>query len=210
MRLHATDPISVYLAPRARIDGFEVAELESALYERMTAIRTLGMRRTMFVLPPELAPVVHQACTAKVAAANRRRLVRLIEDNHLAHDGTRWLADTEQAVLAALVERGDALAGELSTAVPAPRAKVGMAVGKPYGAEVALTNQVLTNLAAQGRIVRGRPRGRWTSTQYRWALIERWTSEAPDEAEAAALAAWLGDVWFKPKYRTPLERQLAG
>jgi Winged helix DNA-binding domain len=29
-------------------------------------------------------------------------------------------------------------------------------------------------------------------------------------AEAAALAAWLGDVRFKPRFGTPLERQLAG
>jgi len=30
------------------------------------------------------------------------------------------------------------------------------------------------------------------------------------DAEAATLADWLGDVRFKPKFRTPLERELSG
>jgi hypothetical protein len=56
---------------------------------------------------------------------------------------------------------------------------------------------VLNVLAAQGRIVRGRPRGSWISSQYRWSLTERWLPgglpELPLERAQADLArAWLG------------------
>jgi hypothetical protein len=74
--------------------------------------------------------------------------------------------------------------------------KVGLAEGKKYEATVALNNQVLTQLAAEGRIVRGRPRGRWTTNQYRWAPIDRWITgpldePSPAEAEAALARRWL-------------------
>jgi hypothetical protein len=37
-----------------------------------------------------------------------------------------------------------------------------------------MTTWVLTLLAADERIVRGRPRGSWTSSQYRWAPLAAW------------------------------------
>jgi hypothetical protein len=206
--LHATDPVSVYLAPWARIDGFVPVDLERALYDERTAVRMLGMRRTVFVLPTELAGVVHQSCTVKVAATNRRRLTRLIEDEGVAADGREWLAEAEREVLTVLAQRGEALATELSDAVPSLRIKVGAAEGKAYGAPVALNNQVLTHLAAEGRIVRGRPRGAWTTNQYRWAPIERWVSTpldavAPADADAELARRWLAS--FGPARTTDLQ-----
>ena len=41
----------------------------------------------------------------------------------------------------------------------------------------------------QGRVVRGRPRGSWISSQYRWSPVERWLPEgmpARDAEEAGA------------------------
>jgi hypothetical protein len=205
--LHATDPVTVYLAARARVSGFEPAHLESALYDDRRAMRMLGMRRTVFVLPVELAGIVHQACTVKIAAANARRLVKLIEANGVAGDGTRWLADVERDVLAVLDERGEALATELSAAVPALGTRVTVSAGKAYGGEITLNNQVLTHLAAQGRIVRGRPRGRWTATQYRWAPIGQWVTEPldsidPIDAETELARRWLAT--FGPAHEADL------
>jgi hypothetical protein len=195
--LHATDPVSVYLAARARLAGFVPAHLETALYTERTAIRMLGMRRTMFVVPTSFAPVIHQACTAKIALANEKRLATLIEDNGVADSGTRWLTAVSDKVLAQLEAHGAALAGELSAAIPELAAKVTVAPDKPYGGEVALTNRVLTQLAMAGRVVRGRPANGWTSTRYRWAPISEWTADdltgpPAEEAEADLARAWLG------------------
>ena len=66
--LHASDPVTVYLAAAARVDGLKVADVERALYEESAPVlRMLGMRRTLFVLPVDLAPVVHAACTRRHA-----------------------------------------------------------------------------------------------------------------------------------------------
>ena len=79
--LHSSDPTTVYLSALARVDGFAVADLEAALYERRSLVRMLGMRRTMFVVPPDLAAVMDAACTRALAPAERRRLIGLLEDH---------------------------------------------------------------------------------------------------------------------------------
>jgi hypothetical protein len=194
--LHATDPVTVYLSARARLAGFEPSHLETALYDKRTAIRMLGMRRTMFVLPTAFAPVVHQACTSKIADVNGKRLAKLIEANGISGNGARWLAAVESKVGQHLDLHGEALAGELSTAVPELKSKVTAAPDKSYGGSVALTNRVLTHMAMDGRIVRGRPANGWTSTRYRWAPISEWTTDdlsglAAEDAEADLARTWL-------------------
>ena len=70
------DPATVVLSLRARLDPFAVADLEDALYERRTLLRMLAMRRTMFVVPLDLAAVmnvvVHAGARAGRAAQARR------------------------------------------------------------------------------------------------------------------------------------------
>ena len=61
--LHSSDPTTVYLSARARVDGFAPADLEDALYERRSLVRILGMRHTLFVAPRDLAAVMDAACT---------------------------------------------------------------------------------------------------------------------------------------------------
>ena len=57
---HGTDPATVFLSARARLrkPAGTVAALEDALYADRRLVRTLCMRRTMFVVPVELVPVV--------------------------------------------------------------------------------------------------------------------------------------------------------
>jgi hypothetical protein len=194
--LHATDPASVFLAARARVAEPSVAAIEAALYERRTVVRLLGMRRTMFVVPAALVGVV-QASSARALIPNeRKRFIALLEASGVAEDGARWLRETEEAAYAALVARGEATAAELGQDVPALRAKTAVAMDKPYGAIQGVSTKVLFLLAADGRIVRGRPLGSWTSTLYRWAPAQTWLPEPiealePDVAAARLLRRWL-------------------
>lgn len=75
MGLHGTDPASVFLAVGARMRAGDPAVVERALYEERSLVRMLGMRRTMFLVPVELALVVQAACTNKIAMRERRRLM---------------------------------------------------------------------------------------------------------------------------------------
>ena len=104
--LHSTDAASVYLSVWSRMPGATVAEVEHALYEQRTLVRMLGMRRTVFVLPVELAPIVHAACTEAIAARERRKLVQYLEEGGIARDGARWLAAVEAETRDALAARG--------------------------------------------------------------------------------------------------------
>ena len=77
--LHATDPATVYLSTAARTGLAPSPTLSWALYEDRCLVRMLGMRRTVFVVPTDLAPVVHAACTRSIAAQERRKLIQLFE-----------------------------------------------------------------------------------------------------------------------------------
>ncbi|MGI9097987.1 MAG: winged helix DNA-binding domain-containing protein [Solirubrobacteraceae bacterium] len=194
--LHATDPATVVLAARARLRAPAPQAIEDALYVERSVVRILGMRRTMFVVSVELAPVVQAACTRALVPGERRRFVALLESAGVTDDGARWLLETEQATLAALVVRGEATAAQLSEDVPALRTKIAVAQDKPYAAVQGVSTKVLFLLAADGRVARGRPLGSWTSTLYRWAPMATWLPDgiaelSTDDAAAELVRRWL-------------------
>jgi hypothetical protein len=190
--LHSSDPATVYLAARARVCGFQVAHLEDALYGARTLVRVLGMRRTMFVLPRDLAAVVDAACTRDLAPAERRRLLRLLGEQEIAVDPEAWLRDVQERTLAALAAHGEATARELTDEVPELAVKLSFGAGRSWAGTVGVSTRILFLLASEGRIVRARPRGTWISSQYRWASTAGWLgTEFPDLEPAAARAQLL-------------------
>jgi hypothetical protein len=192
--LHATDPATVFLSVAARTAPASVEDIEHALYEERSLIRMLGMRRTMFVVPVEHAPVIQAAAARAVAEQQRRRYTQSIVAGGLG-DGD-WLADVADSAARALAARGEATAAQLSTDEPRLRSQVHMAPDKAYGGPQNITSWVLLLLAADGRIVRGRPRGSWTSTQWHWSPVEAWLPGgmgdlAEPEARAGLVRQWL-------------------
>jgi len=195
--LHGTDPASVFLAAAARMRQPEVEAIERAMYDERALLRMLGMRRTMFVVPVELAPIVQAACTQAIAAAQRRLLLQLLEQSGIAADEPeRWLEEVEEATVKALAARGQALATELSEDEPRLREQLLLAEGKSYAARQSVSTRVLLVLAAEGRIARGRPRGSWISGQYRWSLIESWLPGGMAEWSTGAAQAELVRRWL--------------
>ncbi len=194
--LHATDPATVHLAAGARLADPSVAAVERALYDDRTLVRMLGMRRTMFVVPRASVPVIQAACTDTVAANERRLLVRHLGEAGMVDDPSTWLKDVGDATVRALAARGEATATELAQDEPRLRTQLHMAAGKPYAAVVNVTTRVLNVLAADGRIVRGRPRGSWISSQYRWSTIEDWLPGGLEPWSAAAARTELARQWL--------------
>ena len=174
--LHSSDAATVMLAARARVSGFTVDDAEQALYEDRSLARVLGMRRTMFVVPTEDVALLHAAATCDLVDRERRRLVGMLADSDVTDglDPTTWLLGVEEATVQALHDRGPATATELTTLVPELGRKVTVAREKRWGGQLGVSTRVLFLLATEGRIVRGRPRGSWLSTQYRWATTDTW------------------------------------
>jgi hypothetical protein len=196
--LHSSDPASVFLSAWARVGGFVPADLEDPLYEKRSLVRMLGMRRTLFVVPRDVAAVMDEACTKALVPGQRARLVRMLEEQGVAAagDGERWVERVVAETLAALASRGEATARELTKDVPELGAKLAFGEGRTWGGTVGVSTRVLFLLATEGRVVRTRPLGGWTSGQYRWATIETWLG-APlpaiehDVACADLLRRWL-------------------
>jgi len=150
----------------------------------------------MFTVPLELAPVVQAACARAIAVGERRRLLQFLEQGGVARDPERWLSEVEASTVRALAARGEATATELSEDEPRLREQLLLAVGKPYEGRQNVSTRVLFLLGAEGRIIRGRPRGSWTSSQYRWSPIEAWLpggmADWPTEAAQVELVRrWL-------------------
>jgi hypothetical protein len=194
--LHSTDPASVFLSTAARTDEPTVEAIERVLYDDRSLVRILGMRRTLFVVPLELVPVVHAACTRAIAATQRRRYADLIEEGGIADDGAAWLERVGDAAMAALERRGEAFGAELSGDVPELRSQLSYGEGKKWAGRTSMTTWVLTLLAADERIVRGRPRGSWLSSQYSWSPARSWHAEGEALLDTAAAQAELARRWL--------------
>ncbi|MBJ7601480.1 MAG: hypothetical protein DLM67_08830 [Candidatus Nephthysia bennettiae] len=195
--LHGTDPASVFLAAWARTRSADAGGLERALYEDRSLVRILGMRRTMFVLPLEIASVVHAACTRAIAVQQRRLLVQLLTDAGVAGDPAAWLEEVEEATFRALEARGKATAQELSADEPRLRQQMLLAEGKNYEALVNITTRVLFLMAADARIIRGRPRGSWISSQYAWHPMRSWLPGGLGEPTIDAARNELARRWLR-------------
>ena len=192
--LHSTDPASVHLAVAARTAGAgaSVADIDRALHDDRTIVRVMGMRRTLWAVPADLVPVIAGACGRAIAADERRKLVKAVEDQGLAGNARRFIADLEEQALAALAARGEALTRELTADVPGLRTTVRFGGTSKWAADVGLASRIVLLLACDGRIVRTRPRGTWTSTQHRYAIAPP-AGEPMDTADAQVQLArrWL-------------------
>ena len=96
----------------------------------------------------------------------------------------------------ALEARGEAFAAELSADVPLLREKIHFGEGKTWASSTGMTSWVLFLLAAEGRVVRGRPRGAWTSSQWCWAPAEAWLEEPLPRLEPEAARVELASRWL--------------
>ncbi|MFF4318541.1 winged helix DNA-binding domain-containing protein [Streptomyces sp. NPDC001568] len=188
--LHATDAATVYLSARARLVGGGPETIERALYEDVSLVRLLSMRNTLFAVSTELAPHVDASTARGIAAKERRTLLK-----HLAEDGrgldADWLVRTEASALEALDVHGPLTGSRLTAEVPALQQKITVGRGKTYETETGVTTRVIRLLAADGRIRRDRPRGSWTSSQYRWVHTRPWPEVSATEARAEIARRWL-------------------
>lgn len=194
--LHATEPATVYLSLAARVDGLTVADVDRALYEDRSLVKQLAMRRTLFVFPRDLLPAAWGSASARVAQGLGARLAKEVEAGGLAEDGARWLDEARRAVLARLEDGSELTAQELREQLPELEGRIDLAVGKAYGANVAMAPRVLTQLGVEGLLVRGRNRGHWRISKPQWTLMGTWLGEVPAPLGAAEGYAELVRRWL--------------
>jgi Winged helix DNA-binding domain len=194
--LHGTDPVTVYLSAWARVDGMKVSDMERALYGDRSLVKHLAMRRTLFVFPRETLAIAQAGASNRVADAERRRLVREVEEAGLHPNAERWLAEASEQVLAALSDGREATSSELRDELPVLEGSITYGEGKSWGGQVPVGPRVLTILSAAGQIVRASNNGGWTTSRPRWTSMKSWLGEeiAPQpevEGVARLVEQWL-------------------
>lgn len=174
--LHATDPATVFLSLHARLDKVTVADIEHQLYRERTLLRTLAMRRTLFVATRRGVPVVELSSSTQIAAKERAALEKWLAGSGISKPAD-WLQGAFEETLAALGGRGYS-ARELTKVVPRLATKITIGGGK-YSQQVGATSKVVALMAAEGLLARGRPSGSWTGRQYTWHARSDWFDPRP-------------------------------
>jgi hypothetical protein len=194
--LHATEPATVYLSLQARVDGLSVAAVDRELYDQRSLVKQLAMRRTVFVFPRDLLPAAWGSSSARVAAQLRPRLAKDVEQGGLADDGAAWVDRACAAVIQRLADGSELSAKALREELPALEGRIDIAVGKAYGANVAMAPRVLTQLGVEAQIARGRNGGHWRISRPQWTSMRAWLGQVPDawtpdEGWAELVRRWL-------------------
>jgi Winged helix DNA-binding domain len=193
--LHATDPATVYLSAMRRTTT-DIDSISSAFECDRSIVKIMAMRRTVFVVPSDMAVVLQRSSGDALAGPARRTLAKLIEVNDIAPDGMTWLSRVSDMVVAALTTHGPLAGAQLAKRVPELASKIRMSPGKSYGADVNVTSQMLALVAMEGRITRAGRKGSWISGQHEWAVTEQWLG-APfaampkADAQVSLIRTWL-------------------
>ncbi len=211
--LHATEPATVYLSLHARVDDLTVADVDRAFYEERSLVKQLAMRRTVFVFPRDLLPAAWGSTSARVATQLRPRLAKDVEAGGLADDGAAWVDRACAAVLARLADGSELSAKALREELPELEGRIDVAVGKAYGANVALSPRVLTQLGVEGLVTRGRNGGHWRVSRPQWTSMAAWLGDVPEpwpasEGWAEMVRRWLGT--FGPGTAADIQWWLGG
>ena len=221
--LHGTDPTSTFISAWARCDdGLGVVDVERALYDDRSLVRVMAMRRTVFVAAAADVPVLLAGAADDVAREERRKLVALLGAGGV-DDPDAWLEQVEEVAVDVIGRLGVATPADLAAADERLATTIVLSPGTRNETTVRIASRVLTVLGAQGRVVRGRPKGSWASTQFQWSTLHDWAPAAavavdPLQAEAALARRWLARfgpapeadlTWWTKWTKTRTRRALA-
>lgn len=185
--MHSSDPATPHLGVLARIGSRAYPTLDVALHEDRRLWRLHGMRRTLFVVTTEDAPIVSSAVGRDVARAERAKLVGRLAEAGPPADDPSWLRAVEERTLAAMGDAVELRVQELTERVPELATRITVGSGR-WTADVSLGSRLLLLLALDGQVVRAHPVGTWRSGQYRWARVADWFGAV--SVEIAPDLAW--------------------
>ncbi len=194
--LHGTDPASTLVAGLARTPGATTDHLERALYDDRSLIRVLAMRRTVFAVPRENVGGVLVGAGADIGRQQRTLLERMLVESGVTDDPGPWVDRAESLALAAMDGAGEITSTELAAADPVLGTRIQIAPGTKYATTASVASRLLTIMSADGEVVRTRPRGGWTSTQFRWATLDAWVGQV-ERPDADAAMSQVATLWLR-------------
>ena len=182
--LHATEVSTPYLSLHARMVDLTPDDVDAALYDDRSIVRTMAMRRTLWIVTRDLLPAVSGSAGRRVADEQRRLLAKEVADLEAEH-GADWIADATRRVVDTLTGR-ELSARQLREALPDLGGTYTAAPGTKWSTEVPMMNRLLTMLTASGDVVRGHNDGPWRRSRPLWTSMAGWLGEdlEPTTSEA--------------------------
>jgi hypothetical protein len=171
--LHSSDPATVYLSCLVRMQAPTIGAVEAALYADRSVIRHHAMRRTLWVMTPEVTRLAHAACTAKIAATERRRTLKAMVESTSIANPAEWFDDGLAEITSLL--RSDGPLGTRDIGRMLPHLVVPVVFGPPKSsATLNAHTKILQGAGFDGSIVRVQPTGTWMSSEYLWSDAAEW------------------------------------
>lgn len=193
--IHSTDPASTVLGILARTSGTSIEEVEHALYVERSIVRVLGMRRTVFAVDFRLVPAIWTSFDATVARNQLRLLNRMLEESGIS-DPTAWIAASERRLLAFLESHPESSSTEIARDDPYLSVRLSLPGSSGPSGTQSVASRMLTYLSAKGDVIRGRPRGGWTSSQFTWDVTRHWRADWPDRPSAENADTQIACSWL--------------
>lgn len=183
---HATEPATVHLSLQARVDGVTVADVDAALFEQRWLVKQLAMRRTLFAFDRDLVAAAVAGAGARTLAGEITKSAGALERDGIATDGRAWLDEARERVLDVVRAEPEGLSlTQVRAALPDLDLRVAQSPGAAWSTGVPVLAWLLTQLGAQGRIVRGGPDGHWRNPRQRWVDAPSWHGVEPPSITAA-------------------------
>ncbi|MEM9519894.1 MAG: winged helix DNA-binding domain-containing protein [Actinomycetota bacterium] len=188
--LHSSDPATVHLSCLVRMSNPSIPMVERALYEDRTLVRHHAMRRTIWVMAPDVARLAHAATTAKIARKEHAANIKAVAAAGIADDPDAWFASGIAQIRALLDVDGPLGTREIGQRLPH------LAVPLQYGttkhtATLNAHTKMLQGAGFDGELLRVAPTGSWTSAEYRWTVTEAWLGHPISGLELREAAAAL-------------------
>lgn len=185
----------------ARMSEPSIQAIEKALHEDRSLVRHHAFRRTLWVMTPEIARAAHANATAKIAAAERRTLLRIVADSpdipaSNEAEAAIWCEDALARVRALIAENGPTTTREIGRRFPDLTVPVTLGAGTKFAGQAAAHTRVLQIAGFEADLVRTSPVNGWNTAEYAWTTRDYWLGQtltgAPlRESAALILAAWL-------------------
>lgn len=201
LAIHSSDPATVFLSIAARSADASIATIENSLYDRRTLVRHHAFRRTLWVMRPAFARAAHGSAGAKVAAVERRNLLRIVAASPATgcsdvDDAARWCREALDTIRSFIDDNGPTTTREIGRQFPELTVKLQLGMGTKHAGEAAAHTRVLLLAGFEADLVRTAPSNGWNTAEYAWAATNNWLEKplagmAVDDAATSVLQPWL-------------------
>lgn len=202
MAVHSSDPATVFLSIGARMIDPTIEAVEQALHVDRTVVRHHAFRRTLWVMSPEIARAAHASATAKVAAVERRTLLRIVAASPAtgvttSGDAERWCRTALDRMQAFIGENGPTTTRRIGLRFPEFTVPLTLGAGTKHAGQAAAHTKVLQLAGFEAELVRTAPTHGWNTAEYAWSTVGDWldgqslTGVSLRESAAFILHRWL-------------------